>query len=395
MRTRPALVIAAKDIRLRFRDRSAIVVGFVAPLAIATLMSFAFQGTEELHVSVGFVDRDHGALAVAFGEVFKDPALRELVTVHPVASEGAARRDVDRRRLDVAVVVPTGFTAAALGDTPSAPPALQVLTNTNAAVAGQLVRSITSSFVAQVNADRLSVATARAAGATAPTLTVDASSLHLPLSLQRRAPSGTQLKAVSYFAPGMAIFFLLFAVGFTSRSFFAERDEGTLDRMAAAPIRPSTILVGKALSVVVYGVASLATMAVVTTVAFGADWGAPLAAALVCLAMVLAVVALTAMVIALSRTDRQAESLSSVVVFSLALLGGNFLFVGAAPAVIRKLALLTPNGWALRAFTDVATTTGGTMHDLRLVAGPVLAMLAFTALVGTSAALLSRRAILR
>jgi ABC-2 type transport system permease protein len=33
-----ASVIAAKDLRQRFRDRSAIVLGFIAPIAVASLI---------------------------------------------------------------------------------------------------------------------------------------------------------------------------------------------------------------------------------------------------------------------------------------------------------------------------------------------------------------------
>ena len=39
-----AVVIAAKDLRQRFRDRSAIVLGFVAPLLMVALMNAAFSG---------------------------------------------------------------------------------------------------------------------------------------------------------------------------------------------------------------------------------------------------------------------------------------------------------------------------------------------------------------
>ncbi len=47
---------------------------------------------------------------------------------------------------------------------------------------------------------------------------------------------------------------------------------------------------------------------------------------------------------------------------------------------MRRLALLTPNGWALRAFTDLGTGGGG----FGTVLVPVAAMLAFSAVVGRS-----------
>lgn len=56
------------------------------------------------------------------------------------------------------------------------------------------------------------------------------------------------------------------------------------------------------------------------------------------------------------------------VAFALALLGGNFLGPGAAPELLARLALLTPNGWALRGFTDVAVDAATTGELVRTLA---------------------------
>ena len=44
-----------------------------------------------------------------------------------------------------------------------------------------------------------------------------------------------------------------------------------------------------------------------------------------------------------------------MITFILAILGGNFVSPGDLPDTLRRLALLTPNGWALRSFTDLST----------------------------------------
>lgn len=386
-----ALVIAGKDLRQRLRDRSAIVLGFVAPLAIAALMSFAFQGTATFHVTIAVVDDDHGALATAFTSLLDSPALHDLVGTKGAPDEQAASNAVRNGDAQVAVVIPSRFTAAAT--TTGTPLPLTVLTSADHRLAGDVARSITESFLAQVNADRLSVATALAAGA--PVGSVDAlveraTALTLPVQTTQQPTGARTLKPISYFGPAMGMFFLFFAIAFGARGYFIEQREGTLERMAAA-VHPGAVLVGKALSVFVYGTLSLATMAVFTTAAFGADWGGPLPAAALCLSMVVAVVALTMLVTVVARTERQAEGFSSIVVFTLALLGGNFVFVSAAPSLLRRLALFTPNGWALRGFVDLATTS----HSLGTVAQPVAAILTFAAVVLAVTSVLSRRLVLQ
>jgi ABC-2 type transport system permease protein len=386
---RAALVIARKDLRQRLRDRSAIVLGLVAPLAIAALMSVAFSGTENFHFTMGVVDADHGPVAAGLLRALQDPGLGSIVHVTPVASRSAAAADVRAGKMAAALVIPAGFTASVAG---ARPEALTTVTSVNDTLSGAVAGSIASSLVGQLNADRLSVATALAAGAPvsqAAHLESVAAALRIPLEAVQRPLGAHRLKTISYYSPGMAIFFLLFTVSFTARSFFVDRTQGMIERIRAAPVRPVEILAGKALSVLVYGVLSLGTIAVITSAAFGADWGSPLAASVLGLALVISVVCVTAFVIGVARTQRQAEGIASIVVFGLALLGGNFIFISSAPPVMRRLALLTPNGWAMRGFTDLATIGGG----LGTVAVPVAAILGFSAVVGTVAAVFAPRAV--
>ncbi|HET6874041.1 MAG TPA: ABC transporter permease [Acidimicrobiales bacterium] len=383
------LVIARKDLRQRVRDRSAITVGLIAPVIIAALMSLAFRGADSFHFTMGVVNLDRGPVATGLVQTLQQPSLRRTVTVKLLPSDAAAATQVRDKKVAAALVIPAGFSTAATGTAESS---LRALTSVNNTIAGSVTRSIASSFVAQINADRLSIATAVDAGIPAsrlPDLAAQVSQLQMPEQLIQRPLGSHPVKVISYYAPAMAIFFLLFTISFTARSFFVDRAQGMIERMRAAPIRPVEILLGKALSVFVFGLASLLVIAVITSVVFGADWGSPVAAGVVCVAMVVSVVSVTALVIGLARTQRQAEGIASAAVFALALLGGNFVFVSAMPSVMRRLSLATPNGWALRAFIDLSTTGGG----LSAVALPVLAILAFSAVVGSAAALLARRAV--
>jgi ABC-2 type transport system permease protein len=67
------------------------------------------------------------------------------------------------------------------------------------------------------------------------------------------------------------------------------------------------------------------------------------------------------------------------VTFVLALLGGNFVGPGAAPELLRQLSLLTPNGWALAAFTDLSADA----VSLASVLGAVSVLMAVAVVSGT------------
>ncbi|MHB1473399.1 MAG: ABC transporter permease [Dermatophilaceae bacterium] len=382
------LAIALKDLRQRLRDRSAIVLGFIAPLAVAWLISMAFGSVGSFHANVAVVDLDGGPVATGFTSFLHSPDLADLLTVKSVASEADARAKVAKGDLGAAFVIPKGFSDAV---TSGKGLPITVLSSVDSSIAGQVSRSLAQSFTAQIEAVQLSVEAAVRAGAPAATvgeLAAEAATVRLPEQTVAQ-PSGTKaLSAIGYYAPAMGIFFMFFAIGFGARGFFLERTGGTLDRLAAAPIGPGTILIGKSLATFVYGTASLGTVAVVTSLVFHADWGPPLAVFALIVALALTLVGMTALVITAARTARQSEGFASMLTFGLVLLGGNFIFIGDAPQLVRTLALLTPNGWALRAFTDFS---GGA--DWTAVVTPLMAILAFALGTGVVAFALRRRVV--
>jgi ABC-2 type transport system permease protein len=385
---RAAFVIAGKDLRQRFRDRSAFVIAVVAPVVIAALMSLAFHGVENFGFTLGIVNLDRGPIAAGITKSLEDPALRKVVTTRQITSAAAARAEIQGNKIGAALVIPAGFSASVVADKPAS---LTTMRSANNAIAGDVTSSIASSFVAQVNADRLALVTAAAAGASASEIDRAAQTiaqLKIPVQAVQRPIGARELKVISYYSPGMALFFLFFTITYVARSFFVERSQGMIERMRAAPVRPAEILAGKALSVLVYGGLSLLIVGVVTSAAFGASWGPVLPALVLGAAVVVAVVCLTAFVIGVSRTQRQAEGISSIIVFGLSILGGNFFFISQAPSAMKRLALLTPNGLALRGFTDLATIGGG----FGTIAQPVLGIVAFSAIVAAVAVFLAPRA---
>ncbi|MGW3115743.1 ABC transporter permease [Streptomyces sp. NPDC001107] len=383
---RVVLAIAAKDLRQRLRDRSAWVIVFLAPVLISALMALAFNNNDTFRANLGVVDLDRGPAAAGLTEVLKSPELRGTVHVRSYGAEAAARRAVDAGDVHAAIVVPQGFTASLHGG--GAAP-VRVLDSVDYGLQAQLARAVTESYVAQVNADRLSVATAVAAGAPQrdiPRLAAKAALLRLPERIRVQGLPDDPLKVISYFGPSMGMFFVLFTVGFAARGYFVEQQQGTLDRIAAAPVGRGALLIGKSVSTFVYSLAGLATVTLVSWLAFDAQWADPLGVAALSVAMAVSVVCLTALVIALVRTEQQAQGLASILVFALVLLGGNFVFASGTTPLIRRLALFTPNGWALRGFTDLGTGVRG----WDAVGAPLLGIAVFSAAVTALTVLLLR-----
>ena len=132
---RTALAIARKDLRQRIRDRSAIVVGVIAPVLIAGLMSLAFNGVNSFHFKLGLVELDHGPVAAQLAKALDAPQLEQVITVRTVATTALAASEIRSGAAGCGVVIPAGFSSAVTGRHPEA---LTTLTSNNATIAGDV-----------------------------------------------------------------------------------------------------------------------------------------------------------------------------------------------------------------------------------------------------------------
>jgi ABC-2 type transport system permease protein len=283
------------------------------------------------------------------------------VSVRLVAGEAAVRRQVADGTLAGGVVLHPGqqnlshllIPMVAPGATPS--PGFEVVDRAGALVGQEYAESLAAGLASRLYAGRLAPGTATDRAA----LSVSASTL------------GNGGKAVlDYFAPSIAVVFLFIGSGLGMRSLLLERANGTLARLAAAPIRPSTIAWGKLVAIGATGLASILVVWGVTAAAFGADWGAPLGVLLMCTGATAAMCGLGAFLTSFARTPQEAFAASLIVGLVLALLGGNLLPPGALPEPLQVLSLGTPNGWALVGFGRLAL-----LHDATsAVVGPFVVL---------------------
>ena len=390
---RATLLIAGKDLRQRLRDRSGLVIAFVAPFLLAAIIGLAFGGDFRFRATYAVADGDRGPLSARFVDgVLAGPGLADVVTLRRVDT-AQARDLVDRGEADAAFLIPAGFSASVQRGGSAT---VTVLEAGASPVAGQVARALAEGYATQVAATGLSVRTALEASgrplsqAEANRLGEQAAGRQLPVGLADGQVGVREVKPANYFGPSMAIFFLFFTVSFGARSILTERRQGTLRRLLASAAPPGAVIAGKALAAFVLGVTSVLVMWLATSLVFGADWGDPLAVVALTVSSVLAAIGITALVVTLARTDEQADGFSSLVVFTLALLGGNFIYLAQLPDLLQRLSLLTPNGWALRGFVDLVADGGG----LASVAAPIAVTAAFGLATGAVALVRARRMVL-
>jgi ABC-2 type transport system permease protein len=361
-----AFVITLNELRRRVRDRSAIITCLVAPVAIAAILGFAFAGnTSHAPLPIGV----SGASPALLRAAVHASQLSGNVEVRLVRSEATVKREVADGTLAGGVVLHRGphtlahllIPMVAPGATPS--PGFEIVDRASTLTGQEDAESLAAGLASRLYAGRLAPGTATDTAA----ISVSASML------------GNGGKAVlDYFAPSIAIVFLFIGSGLGMRSLLLERSNGTLARLAAAPVRPAAIVWGKLVAIGLTGLASILIVWGVTAVAFGADWGAPLGVLMLCVGATAAMCGLGAFLTSFARTPQEAFAASLVVGLVLALLGGNLLPPGALPEALQVLSLGTPNGWALVGFGRLAL-----LHDpASSVIGPFLVLCLIAGVTG-------------
>ncbi|MFD7320143.1 ABC transporter permease [Streptomyces sp. NPDC059875] len=137
------------------------------------------------------------------------------------------------------------------------------------------------------------------------------------------------------------------------------RERGILRRLSTTPVRPASLLTAQ---IVLHGAAALVSAVLVITVgrlAFGVRLPQNLAG--YALALLLAIaggLALGAAVCAVSRTQKIATAVGSVVFFPTMFTAGVWVPVQAMPDTLQRIVEFTPFGAASQAL-DTATTGGG------------------------------------
>jgi len=391
------IAIARKDVYTTFQDRQALVIMFVAPLALSLIIGLSFGSADDVSIDpvpVVVVNADEGAAlpgsdALSLGDVVQnafvpttDPAteadyreLRGLITGSSAAESSAAREQVEAGDLAAVITIGADFTNAILTQQPAP---IDVYFDSGRSIGSSIVlsvvRSLSNGLNTAVLAQRIGPAALASIGAdlgqdqaaisrAAQQVAADAMNAGnaQPIMLRTVDLEGETrgFDALQYFAPSMAILFMTFGMASGATTILTEQRRWTLQRIISTPTPRWAFLGGKLLGIYLTGVLQMIGLILSTELgarALGRTepvWGTNVAGiALVVLAVVFAGTSLGLLIAAAARTLDQASSISTVVIFLLGMIGGSFFTIGSAlPSLLPKLTL---NYWGIQGFVELS-----------------------------------------
>jgi ABC-2 type transport system permease protein len=405
-----------KDVSVIFRDGAALILMIAGPLVLTLglgLITGSFNRDDDAptisRIPVLVIDRDGGALAAALDDLLRGDDLSDLLDAEAWNDEAAALEQVRRGGAAAVVVIPAGFSDSlipnpATGELP-APVALRVYGDPGSPIGAAVVRSIAEEFtnraVNNVAAIQIGLTQLATSGAVTPAdLPIVGQAMGEQLFGEESAADSlitvrgesvatggeAGFNPLSFFAPAMALLFLMYAVTLGARSLIAERREGTLARMLAAPVSSAQVLSGKVAGIFMTGFIQLGVLIVLTTLMFRLNWGNPLGVLLLVAAAALAATGWGLLLASLSGSAGQITALGTALMLIFGILGGSFVPGMEFGPVLQYAGMITPNRWAQNGFVSLASGDG-----LVALTTPLAALLIMAVVLFIVSAILFRR----
>jgi ABC-2 type transport system permease protein len=428
------LLIGIKDLKLMFRDRAALTFMLLAPFLLTIGMGFVtgrFSGgsTGLSDIPVVIVNLDQGDLGNALEDLFNSEELAELMEPSASPDPEAARQLIESNEASAAIIIPEGFTESLIplssfeldvesGMIPAEdtvfgsdyvqpePVQIEVYTNPSSPTGAGIVKAVVDEFISRLEEGRTRGMTSflglvQSGLVDRQNMETEARALFqnveqtgstaITLKTNREGSDAVELDLLSYFAPGMALMFLMYTVSYGGRSILAERAAGTLPRLMIAPTQTTQVLGGKVLGIFFMGVAQVGILILASTLFFQVRWGDALGVIVLILAAVFGTTGWGMLITAFAHTPAQVANTGTVVMLIFSILGGSFIDLGNFPPFMQTISKITPNAWGLDGFTTLAL--GGTLKNL---AEPIAALLVMgTVLFGAAVVIFNRNGLVQ
>jgi len=386
---RQIIAITLKELKVLWLDREALALLFAMPMFFILVMSFALEGVFEAGskghpIEILVVHQDGGRLAEqAIGDLKRMEGLILIETYEGIPlSSDKAEQLIGRGVYPLALLFPEGYTEQILKNANDpkkgkaivyliSDPAmnLQLLATVKGAVQGAIERRVLLARIPQRLKEMFGTL-----GGTEGLL----DNMLEDQNISERGRSGVDFiqtfpkgfnagrrpTATEQNVPAYTIFGVFFIVLTLASSFLQEKKDGTFQRILAAPLSKTALLIGKLLPYYLVNLIQIALMFCIGVVVFGMKLGHLPALVIVSLALAAAANGLGLLVAALGKTEPQVNGLSVLLAITLSALGGMMVPTFIMPNLMKTLSLFTPHAWALAGYHDIIIRGLGTKDIL-------------------------------
>ena len=345
-------VLAASWINLK-RDRVALALTFVLPVVFFSVFAWVFGGMDrgaERDIEAALVVEEQSDVASRMRDVLMSNKGVRMVTADATGESLSRSRAIDlihEAKIDVAIVIPEGFSERFASRGSGTP---EVILYTNSA--NPIAEPVAEMFVQAAAIELGLEAFARLADLNAPTMNEGLIRVRVEGALE----SDGKRPSIAFFAAGIGVMFLLFAVSGRSAILIEERESGVLTRLLSSQLTLGQLLFGRWLFLALLGFVQVSVMFLWASVAFDLDLWSPnhlSGFVVMTAASAMAAAAFGVLLASVCRSRAQLNGVSSVLILVMSAVGGSMFPRFLMPEELQRLGLLTFNAWALDGYQKV------------------------------------------
>jgi ABC-2 type transport system permease protein len=353
-----------KDLQLLLRDRRALAMLFVMPVAFIAVFGMFFKfGPDKgkpRPIAVWHAPGDARGAAIVASLTASNAFLPEVADSPDTVRERVADEDVV-----AGLVIPPDFA-------PGTKPVELVIDEGMALqVRGPIEGSLKPLVIRGV-------------------LGLPPPSPNEPALVVSKTPPGidaplAHISAFQVTVPGNAVLFGFFIAMSVAISFMEERRSGTWRRSMAAPVPRATLLLSKLFPYALVGLGQMAFLFGIGALAFDMQIaGSVVGLVLMSISVVACATALGLLFASLGRTEKQIAGIAPPILLVMGMIGGCMFPRLAMPAFMQSAGLAMPHAWALDGYYALLVRPGTTVVDVLPQIGAVLGFAALFAVIGLS-----------
>jgi ABC-2 type transport system permease protein len=384
------------------RDRGALMLSFILPLAFFSIFAVIFGGQHDStpRVTLIVVDEDRSEASQELVKaleregslrVHRTPVTNKGVASGPEYTAATAEAAVKAGDAPVALIIPKSFGEHPMAFGPDADAsAVQLLNDESDTIAPQMVmgllqKAAMTAMPASMAEQGMKYADEYVGGFTPEQKTrvesglanlrkreterrtnepTDAKESNAKTSdagagiitVKTRAVVGENKKSpmISFYAAAIGVMFLLFTASGSAGALLDEAESGTLERILSTRVTMTKLLAGKLVFNTLLAFVQLAAMFVWGWAVFKLDFFSHLAGFTVMgLCTAFAVAAFGMLLASACHTRAQLGALSTLVILIMSAVGGSMFPRFLMPEAMQKAGLLTINAWAIDGFRKV------------------------------------------
>jgi len=173
---------------------------------------------------------------------------------------------------------------------------------------------------------------------------------------------------------GVIVVFIMFYILFSSGWLIEERRNGTLKRLVAGPGALGYSFFGSICALVLSGMLQMLLFSVINRLVFGVDLFPSTWSYAVFFSYLLSVISISMFLSSVLKTPAQLQAGAPVLALITGFAGGCFWNFVEVPESLRRLSMLTPQGWALKGINTIVLNPG----EVAAIIQPMAVLLALS-----------------